>query len=394
MSNRHYIRRIQLAALYDHAQGCGCAGCRAGQLGGNSKLPPNLATFAADGEFSNRFRRIPPILEEDFLKRLHGGKWKKNSLDAAMWQQYYQRLRQFAEAGYGKSLDDPKDWIEFQLMERLKRSASTFAGGKLATLTAELETLRKLPLKDFLEQGKKVVTRANRHRLEAELQTTLASANSAARWRDIERRAYLYPNLRYETAGDERVRESHKELDGRIYPVNAAFWDTFMPPNGWRCRCIVVQTDEPTTGSEALDFEPPKGFRNNPGKTGKLFEDDHPYYNWDKPDRAAIEKGSEALRAEWEVRDVYKLAEKYVGTTHRLPRLSAPAKVDLGFISNTLAAASTEPALRNDLLTFIHVMATQLQLLSIEGDTFIYKVMVAGFEFRVTVVNGIFQTIQ
>jgi SPP1 gp7 family putative phage head morphogenesis protein len=388
MKHRSYIRNLQLRALYEHAQGCGCAGCL------QSFNPSILQSFFADGEFDNRFKKIPAVFEEDFLKRLHGGPWKKNALDAPMWQQYYQRFRQFAEAGYGKTLDDPADWKEFQLMEQLKRSASTFAGGKLATMTSELKTLNKLPLKDFLEQGKRVAKRHNRDYLEAELQTTLASANSAAKWKDIERRAYLYPNLRYETAGDERVRESHKELDGRVYPVNAAFWDTYMPPNGWRCRCIVVQTDEPTTGSEALDFEPPKGFRNNPGKTGKLFESDHPYFNWEKDDLAELAKTSETLRADWEVRDVYKLAERYVGTTHRLPGLTDPAKVELPFISATMSATSAEPALRNDLLSYIHVMATQVSLLAIEGDTYIYKVMVAGFEFRLTVTGGIFQLIK
>jgi SPP1 gp7 family putative phage head morphogenesis protein len=230
--------------------------------------------------------------------------------------------------------------------------------------------------------------------LEAELQTTLASANSAAKWRDIERRAYLYPNLRYETAGDERVRESHAELDGRIYPVSSAFWDTHMPPNGWRCRCIVIQTDQPTTASEAIDFEVPKGFRNNPGKTGKLFGDDHPYYNWEKPDISEVFKTSEMLRAEYEMTSVYKLAEKYVGTTHRLQGLTDPAKVDLDFISKTLAATSAEPAERNDLLTYLHVMASQVSLVSIEGSTYIYKVVVAGIEFRLTVTDGIFKLIQ
>ncbi len=390
MNNRQYIRTQQLRAIYQHSQGCACPSCS--QLGGNFELPPNLA--AADGEFDNRFRKIPGVLEDDFLKRLHSGPWKKNALDAPMWQQYYQRFRQFAEAGYGKKLNDPKDWPEFQLMEQLKQSASHFAGGKLATVTAELKTLRKLPLKDFLEQGGKVLKRQNRDYLEAELETTLASANSAAKWESIQRRAYLYPNLRYETAGDERVRESHAQLDGRVYPVNAAFWDTHMPPNGWRCRCIVIQTDQPTTASEEIDFEVPKGFRNNPGKTGKLFEDSHPYYNWDKPDLTAIQANSETLRADYEMTGVYKLAEKYVGTTHRLQGLTNPAKVDLDFITKTLSATSAEPAVRNDLLTYLHVMASQVALISIEGDTYIYKVVVVGIEFRLTVVDGIFKLIQ
>jgi SPP1 gp7 family putative phage head morphogenesis protein len=390
MTNRSYIRHQQLRALYAHAQGCACASC-------HPPCPPLRGVVLADGEFDNRFRRIPAAMEEDFLKRLHGGKWKANNLDAPIWREYYQRFRQFAEAGYGKKLTDPADWKEFDLMERLKRSGSTFAGGKLNTLTEELKTLRKLPLKDFLEQGKKAVRRHHRDYLQAELDTTLASANSAAKWKDIERRAYLYPNLRYETAGDERVRESHAALDGRIYPVASAFWDTYMPPNGWRCRCIVIQTDEPTTGSEALEFEPPKGFRNNPGRSGKLFEDDHPYFNWAKPDRTALENASEALRAEWETHEVYKLAEKYVGTTHKLPGMSQPARVDLDFISTTLATPPFQGGaggVRNDLLTVLHLLATSVQLVSIEGNTYIYNVLVAGYTFRLKVSNDLFQIIQ
>ena len=367
-----------MRALYAHAQGCACPSC-------------NAPSMFADGDFDNRFRKIGAPLESDFLKRLHGGSWKKNALDTTIWQQYYQRLRQFAEAGYGKELTDPADWSEFDLMERVKRNASHFAGGKLATVTEELKTLRKLPLKDFLEQGGRVLKRHHRDYLEAEVQTALASANSAAKWKDIERRAYLYPNLRYETAGDERVRESHREMDGRIYPVNAAFWDTYMPPNGWRCRCIVVQTDETTTGSEALDFEPGKGFRNNPGKTGKLVGDDHPYFNYDKDDLTAIQQGSEALRADWEMKEIWKLAERFAGTTQRLPGMTDPARVTQEFLTKSMSAASAEPALRNDLLSMLHLVATKVQLVGIEADTYTYIIGVAGIEFRLTVKNGIFQ---
>jgi len=388
VTNRQYIRQYDLRALMAHGATCTCPSCNPPQGGAGG------VTLLADANFDNRFRRIPAPMEDDFLKRLHGGKWKANALDAPLWREYYSRFRQFAEAGYGKRLTGPADWLEFDLMERLKRSASTFSGGKLATLTEELKTLRKLPLNDFLKEGKRAVRRHHRDYLEAELQTTLASANSAAKWRDIEKRAYLYPNLRYETAGDERVRESHRALDGRIYPVQSTFWDTFMPPNGWRCRCIVIQTDEAPTGSEALDFEPPKGFRNNPGRTGKLVEEDHPYYNFDKPGLAAIEKGSEALRAEWETREVYQLAEKFVGTTQKLPGMSKAARVNLDFISRTLSASAVERAIRNDILTVLHLLGAQATLLPLEEGTYLYSIVVGGYTFTLEVSNNLFQIIR
>lgn len=382
--NRTYRRNQNLRALYAHGASCSCPSCAS-----HSLIRSFSHSLLADGEFDNRFRRIPASMEDDFIRRLHGGKWKRNALDAPMWREYYQRLRQFAEAGYGKALTDPADWREFVLMEQLKRSASTFAGGKLSTIVEELRPLRTLPFKDFQRAAKGTLNRHHKYYLEAEAQTALASANSAARWRDIERRAYLYPNLRYETAGDERVRESHRPLDGVVRAVNDSFWDTYMPPNGWRCRCIVIQTDQPV-GGEKGEFEPGKGFRNNPGKTGRLFEEDHPYFDFAKTDRTAIDKASEALRAEWETREVAKIAERYVGTTQKLPGMSRPASVDDAFISRSMSQATDERAIRNDLLTVLHLLGASAKLTSIEKGLYIYSVEVGGFTFTLEVSNDLF----
>lgn len=45
----------------------------------------------------------------------------------------------------------------------------------------------------------------------------------------------------YMTEDDERVRPSHRALDGARYPVGHEFWDVFAPPNGWNCRCRLVR---------------------------------------------------------------------------------------------------------------------------------------------------------
>lgn len=381
MDIRYHIRKATIAELYAHTDKCACPACASGGI-------------SADGEFDNRFVKIHPQLEDDFLRRLHSGKWKRNALDPIMWGEYYGRLRQFSEAGYGKKLTDPATWKEFELMEQLKRSASTFAGAKLNTITEELKTLRGMPLNTFTKEGKKLLKKHHGDYLDAELQTALASANSAAKWQDIKRRAYLYPNLKYETAGDERVRQSHRELDGRIESVNSTFWNVYMPPNGWRCRCIVIQTDEAANGDSPLEFYPPKGFRNNPGATGKLFEHDHPYFNLARPDLTDIETTSEKLRGSREASEVYKLAEKYVGTTHRMQGATKPARVNMDFIVNTLAAVTVETAIKNDLLTYIAALATEAKLISIDGDIYTYIVTAAGFEFTILVEQNIFKIIQ
>lgn len=74
----------------------------------------------------------------------------------------------------------------------------------------------------------------------------------------------------YQTAGDERVRETHQELEGARYPVGHSFWDTYAPPNGWNCRCRLVRIPRGTKQARAKPVKDPppvdKEFKYNPGK--------------------------------------------------------------------------------------------------------------------------------
>ena len=80
----------------------------------------------------------------------------------------------------------------------------------------------------------------NRHWLKAEYIFAQASAEMAAKWKDFEGDGDRY-NLQYRTAHDDRVRFEHRPLHGITLPPSDPFWDEFFPPNGWRCRCTVVQ---------------------------------------------------------------------------------------------------------------------------------------------------------
>jgi SPP1 gp7 family putative phage head morphogenesis protein len=106
---------------------------------------------------------------------------------------------------------------------------------------------------------------------------------------------YLYddqkdvmPYLRYVTAQDERVRHAHAALHGTIKKVESSFWDEFMPPLGYLCRCTVEQLDiakesvitpqELSVHRKEIDLQ----FRNNPAKSGFIFKesgkDKHSYF--------------------------------------------------------------------------------------------------------------------
>ena len=115
--------------------------------------------------------------------------------------------------------------------------------------------------------------------------------------------------LQYRTARDERVRASHRPLDRITLPADDPFWDEFFPPNGWNCRCNVVQVGKnsrrpsnsakaiargraATTQLDSKGRNKAKIFRFNPGKKQKVFPDKHPYFK-------APEVEAEIQKAAW-----------------------------------------------------------------------------------------------
>lgn len=71
-----------------------------------------------------------------------------------------------------------------------------------------------------------------------------AQAMAAGRWRQIQRLKVRRPWLRYITAGDHRVRDTHKAWHGIILHADDPWWNTHFPPNGFNCRCHVQQLSD------------------------------------------------------------------------------------------------------------------------------------------------------
>ena len=110
----------------------------------------------------------------------------------------------------------------------------------------------------------------NRNYLQAEYNFATASTQMAVKWKEWEQTADRY-DLQYRTAGDDRVREEHRELDGITLPMTDPFWNEYYPPNGCNCRCNAVRVRKgkyPTSDSDeaiqkgknctADDFQSPR----------------------------------------------------------------------------------------------------------------------------------------
>lgn len=154
------------------------------------------------------------------------------------------------------------------------------------------ENGEKKPFERFYNDVQRVDETYNRNYLRAEYNFVSTSAEMAARWEEFEKDGDRY-FLQYRTVGDDQVRKEHAALDATTLPVEHPFWDTHYPPNGWNCRCNVVQVRKsryPATSEEELierkkalaeEQARHKGksemFRFNPGKQKKTFPDYNPY---------------------------------------------------------------------------------------------------------------------
>jgi len=112
-----------------------------------------------------------------------------------------------------------------------------------------------------------------RSHLETVHSTNILGAYQNGRWKQMTTPSMLRarPMWQYSTVGDGRVRPAHREMDGKVYPADDPVWDTWYPPNGFRCRCTVLplsSDDAREAGgvSEPPTVTPDKGFAGSPGQ--------------------------------------------------------------------------------------------------------------------------------
>jgi hypothetical protein len=78
-------------------------------------------------------------------------------------------------------------------------------------------------------------------RLKTIYDANIRTARAAGQWERIERTKALLPYLEYRLGPSEDHRPHHEDKAGLILPVDHPFWDEWMPPNGWGCKCWVKQ---------------------------------------------------------------------------------------------------------------------------------------------------------
>lgn len=179
------------------------------------------------------------------------------------------------------------------MRKRLTRSNYIFSGMKtFHELNEAFPSLldsndNRKTFEAFLNDVRKIDNTYNSNYLRAEYNFVQSSAEMAAKWEQFSEDGDRY-NLQYRTANDGKVRPEHAALNGVTLPPSDLFWEEYYPPNGWNCRCTVVQVRKskyPATphdeamalGEEALQRDTKGIFHFNPGKENKTIPDYNPY---------------------------------------------------------------------------------------------------------------------
>lgn len=90
--------------------------------------------------------------------------------------------------------------------------------------------------------GKTIVTElGSSRRLDTIFRTNMQMSYAAGQWQQIKEQERIAPYLMYNAVDDYRTRDEHRALDNKVYPVGHPFWFIYYPPNGWSCRCTVLQ---------------------------------------------------------------------------------------------------------------------------------------------------------
>ncbi len=245
----------------------------------------------AAGEKNTFFKDVLKAAENAF-KYLHSkGSYKAEDIT----EKPYQKLIDETYKVFNSAIKDND--IPPEMMSALQSDAFLFGGLKTHAQLLEANSLltkdgRVKSFKELEHEFTKLNVEYNQNYLEAEYQFAVNSAQMAANWAALDEDGRY--NLQYRTASDDRVRPEHAELEGITLPKEDDFWLEYYPPNGWNCRCTVVEVRkskyEESDSAKALESGEKATtkigkdgknrleiFRFNPGKEEKLFPPKHPY---------------------------------------------------------------------------------------------------------------------
>lgn len=233
---------------------------------------------------------------DKIIADLYAGVISIFNLPENLYQDNGNSLQEGVEQGYGGNkksfaIETP----HYATIESMEKNVWKFSAAKCFQNIKSMQGFvfdekgYKIPFTQFYTEAKKVYDIYNVAWLEAEYEASVSQAITARQWAEFENQKKDFPLLKYDTVGDSRVRPSHKAMNGIVRKINDPFWSKYMPPNGWRCRCNVIQLSEGRQSNiskkkeKMFDEEVEPLWKMNAGKDKIVFKESvHPYFKVDQ----------------------------------------------------------------------------------------------------------------
>lgn len=178
----------------------------------------------------------------------------------------------------------PKDKA---LLETLAGNVYLFSGAKTWQELNEYNQILKTEegkLKSwsaFYKEAKQINKTYSIHYLQTEYQHAVNCSQMIKRWNEFYAEKDILPYLIYEAVMDDKTRDEHGKLNGIKRHIDDPFWNIHFAPNGFNCRCDILQSAEASIdelNAPIPEVDIPKPFRNNPAKTKQIYSDEMPYF--------------------------------------------------------------------------------------------------------------------
>lgn len=184
----------------------------------------------------------PDTQEDAFLKALYDG--NGNKYDLHTFQKNATSLISEMQSGLQPSMVfGEADTVAATMMEM---NLQRFSFNKNLAQVLELNQAVKNneTFEAFRSEAANILGKFNENYLRTEQQMAQAVGQNSRDYLRILQTQNSFPYVRYRTVGDDNVRQSHAALDGRIFKVADGSWRSFVPPNGYNCRCSLESLAE------------------------------------------------------------------------------------------------------------------------------------------------------
>jgi len=169
----------------------------------------------------------------------------------------------------------------YDLQQRLVLNANRFAAYKADKWQRELSRARANAdsvVREW-EEYKAIAGKVNQKYKawgRVEEHAAIAQARTGRQWSAFEANKKALPNLRWLPSRAVNPRLEHQAFWYKVWPKNHPHWKKNYPGCLWGCMCDWEETADPADMTDKR-IDPSAGLDGNPGITGELFSDSHPY---------------------------------------------------------------------------------------------------------------------